>query len=430
MHVAVLGAGVVGVTTAHFLAEAGHDVTVVEKATGVAEACSHANGAQLSYSYTDAMASPSFLLRMPGLLAGNDAAIRVRPPLDRDLLQWGLAFLAQCSRSKAAANMLANLELASRSAQLLRELRNLLPSDFHYREAGKLVLLRTARELDDARRASDIKAELGIRASVITIAEAADIEPAIAYMNGPYAGAVYSPGDDVGDAREFAALVAERLDHKGHTRFQFETEVLGFVRESNAIRGVKTSHGDLEADATVVCLGAWSPGLLKDVGVTAPINPARGYSVTLPPGSRMPSASVTDFGRRFVISRLGEKVRIAGFADFVGFSTVKDEARIEQLMAIARNTAPEAADYACPEINPWGGNRPLTPDGRPLVGPTHLDGLFLNTGHGSLGWTLACATAEQLTSAVSGEASSNQPRRTQYPSASPFPAETSSSRPG
>ena len=159
--------------------------------------------------------------------------------------------------------------------------------------------------------------------------------------------------------------------------------------------------------------------MLKPVGIRVPINPARGYSVTLPPGLGSTSLSVTDFGRRFVMTRLGEKVRIAGFADFVGFSTRHDTARISKLLDVAREAAPDGADYGHPENHAWAGSRPLTPDGRPLVGATRLNGLFLNTGHGSLGWTLACATAEQLANEVSQAASESQPRRTQYPSASP-----------
>lgn len=425
MRVAVLGAGVVGVTTAHFLANAGHDVTVIDREASVAESCSLGNGAQLSYSFTDAMASPSFLLRMPGLLAGLDSAILVRPSINLDFIRWGLEFLSQCTRQKAAANTLANLELAVRSAQLLRDLRNDLPADFHYREAGKLVLLRTAREMDDARRASEIKAGLGIRANVVTMEEASDIEPAIAQMTGPYAGAVHSPGDDVGDSREFTALLARQLEQQESATFQMNTEVNGLIAERDSIKGVRTSDGDLEADAVVVCLGSWSPALLKQVGIRAAINPARGYSVTLPPGLGSTGLSVTDFGRRFVMTRLGEKVRIAGFADFVGYSTKRDAARIAQLLEVAREAAPEGADYGHPENHAWGGFRPLTPDGRPLVGPTRLQGLFLNTGHGSLGWTLACATAEQLANELSQESSADQRRRTQYPSTSPYQPETS-----
>jgi D-amino-acid dehydrogenase len=406
MHVAVLGAGVVGVTTAHFLAEAGHDVTIVDQAAGVARECSAANGAQLSYSYTEVMASPSFLLRLPGLMAGTDAAIRFRPPVNADLVRWGLAFLGQCTRSNAAANTRANLEMAVRSAQLLRDLRNELRADFHYREAGKLILLGTQREVDDARRACEVKAALGVRANVISMEEATDIEPAISAMTGPYAGAVFSPGDDVGDSREFSELLAQRLVQQHGARFIFDTEVTGLIRERGAILGVRTADGDIEADAAVVCLGAWSPALLRDVGVRLLVTPARGYSLTLPPGRTLPTASVTDFGRRFVMTRLGEKARIAGYADFVGFSTRKDNARLRRLLATVQAAAPEAADYGHADNQAWGGYRPLTPNGRPIVGPTRLDGLFVNTGHGTLGWTMAAGSAKLLSEVIGGAAPS------------------------
>lgn len=412
MHVAVLGAGVVGVTTAHYLAEAGHDVTIIDRADGVARECSAANGAQLSYSYTEVMASPSFLLRLPGLVAGTDAAIRFRPPINADLVRWGLAFLGQCTRRSAAANTRANLELAMRSAQLLRDLRNDLRADFHYREAGKLILLGTQREVDDARRASAVKAELGVRASVISMDDAVDIEPAIKAMPGPYAGAVYSPGDDVGDSYEFTELLAERLEQRHGVRFHLGAPVTGLIRERNTVIGARTAGGDIEADAVVVCLGAWSPALLRQAGIRLPILPVRGYSLTLPPGRTMPTASVTDFGRRFVMTRLGEKLRVAGYADFLGFATDRDAVRAQRLLETAQAAAPEAADYGHPDDHAWGGYRPLTPNGRPIVGATQLGGLFVNAGHGTLGWTLACASAEKLTAAVAPDAHSYRNERT------------------
>ena len=415
MHVAVLGAGVVGVTTAHYLAEAGHDVTIIDQAAAVARECSAANGAQLSYSYTEVMASPSFLLKLPGLAAGTDAAIQVRPPLTMDLVRWGLGFLGKCTRRSAAASTRANLELAVRSAQLLRDLRNELRADFHYRQAGKLILLSTDRELDDARRASEVKAELGVRANVVSFEEALEIEPAIGAMQGPYAGAVYSPGDDIGDSAEFSELLAERLEQKHGARFMLGAVITGLIRERDAILGVRTASGDIEADAVVVCLGAWSPALLGKVGIRILVTPVRGYSLTLPPGRTMPSASVTDYGRRFVMGRLGEKMRIAGYADFVGFATRKDAARLAQLLDTARTAAPEAADYGCADNHAWGGYRPMTPDGRPIVGPTRLDGLFVNTGHGTLGWTLALASAEQLVDAMAPYAHSYRKDRTAAP---------------
>ena len=167
MHIAVLGAGVVGVSTAYYLLDAGHDVTILDRDADLAQSCSFANGAQLSYSYVDAMASPAFLIRMPGLLAGIDRAIRVRPPISVDLIKWGLAFIGECTEKKAAANTLANLVLARRSKQLLDELRPKLGGDFSYQTAGKLILLRTAREMEDAKRIRELKAAFGSRVDVL-----------------------------------------------------------------------------------------------------------------------------------------------------------------------------------------------------------------------------------------------------------------------
>jgi D-amino-acid dehydrogenase len=400
MHVAVLGAGVVGVTTAHFLSEAGHDVTIIDRDNEVAAACSYANGAQLSYSYVDAMASPAFLLHMPALLAGADRAIRVRPPLSRDFLRWGLEFVGECTRGSASANTLENLKLAARSNQLLDELRKNIEGDFSFREAGKLVLLRHPGDLEKARRVSELKAELGCPANVVSLDEAREIEPAVAHMTGDYVGAVYSPNDDVADAHAFSRALAEHLRSKPGCRFELGLEVDGLIVENNEFKGIATARGLVDADAVVVCLGCWSPAILSPLGIRIPVYPARGYSVTLQPGEHSASVSVTDFGRRFVISHINEQVRIAGFADFVGYRTGRDEQRVRDLLDTARTNAPLAADYASSPNHGWGGFRPLTPNGRPITRSTTINGLYLNTGHGSLGWTLACASAERLVDLV------------------------------
>ena len=401
MHTVVLGAGVVGVTTAYYLAAAGHDVTIVDRDSDVAQSCSYGNGAQLSYSYVDAMASPAFLAKMPGLMAGTDRAIRVRPPINMDLLRWGFSFLGQCSNDKATRNTIANLALAQRSKQLLDELRPKLNGDFSYKSAGKLVLLRTEVEMAHARATCKLKAEYGNHVDVISMEEAISIEPGLAHMTGPYAGAVYSPDDKVGDSLAFARLLAQHLRDTATCKIELGTRVDGLVVENGQLKAVATDRGPLDADAVVVCLGTWSPVLLKPLGIDTRIYPARGYSVTLPPGPQMPSVSVTDFGCRFVISRINEQVRIAGFADFVGYGTSRDVQRVQCLLDVARSNAPAVADYACNANDAWGGFRPLTPDGRPVIGPTPIKGLFLNTGHGSFGWTLACACGEKVSDLIS-----------------------------
>jgi D-amino-acid dehydrogenase len=408
MHTVVLGAGVVGVTTAYYLATAGHDVTIIDRESEVAQSCSYGNGAQLSYSYVDAMASPAFLAKMPGLMAGIDRAIRVRPPINTDLLRWGLSFLGQCSSDKATRNTIANLALAERSKQLLDELRPKLNGDFSYRSVGKLVLLRTETEMAHAKETCKLKAAYGNHVDVISMDEAISIEPELAHMSGPYAGAVYSPGDKVGDSLAFAQLLARHLHDKTTCNFELGTKVESLVVENGALKAVATDCGPLDADAVVVCLGTWSPAVLKPLGIDTRIYPARGYSVTLPPGPQAPSVSVTDFGRRFVISRIDEQVRIAGFADFVGYDTSHDAQRVRCLLDVAKSSAPAVANYACNSNDAWAGFRPLTPDGQPVIGPTRIKGLFLNTGHGSFGWTLACASGEKVSTLINDEKATAQ----------------------
>jgi len=402
MHIVVLGAGVVGVTTAYYLTEAGHDVTIVDRESEIAQSCSLGNGAQLSYSYVDAMASPAFLAKMPGLLAGIDGAIRVRPPINMDIVRWGLSFLGQCSSDNATRNTIANLALAQRSKHLLDELRPKLNGDFGYKAAGKLVLLRTKREMAHARETRKLKAECGNRVDVVSMDEATSIEPALAHMPGPYAGAVYSPHDEVGDSQAFTEILARHLCDTTTCKISLNTQIEKLIVEKDALKAIATDQGTLDADAVVVCLGTCSPALLKPLSINTRIYPVRGYSVTLPTGPHVPSVSVTDLGCRFVASRLYERVRIAGFADFLGYSTSRDSRRVQRLLDIAQSKAPGFADYASTPNDAWGGFRPLTPNGRPVIGPTPIKGLYLNTGHGSFGWTLACASAEQVAGLVSG----------------------------
>jgi len=419
MQVAVLGAGVVGVTTAYYLTEAGHDVTVLDSKDQVAAGCSFANGSQLSYSYTDTMATPAFLAKLPRILAGLDTGIRYRAPLSLDLLRWGGAFLAQCTTKKAVLNTLAALHMAQRSKQLLAQLKGHLNDDFSYRAAGKLVLLSHEKDRQTALRSCELKASHGCDSSVIGLNEACDIEPAVTHMTGNYTAAVYSPGDDVGDANAFTQSLANYLLQNTQCKFLLSTDVTELIAEKRRIRSVITSRGELSADAVVVCLGADSPGLLKPLGIQSKILPVRGYSLTAPPGPHANAVSVTDLAGRFVICRNGENMRIAGFADFVGFATAADSRRLEQLAGLARLRAPQAADLTSRPIRRWGGFRPLTPAGRPLIGATHIKGLHLNTGHGSLGWTLACASAEALVSSILPAARSSQSPDRQLRSDSP-----------
>ncbi len=395
MKIAVLGAGVVGVTTAYYLTELGHRVVLVDRATEVASGTSYANGAQLCYSFVDAMASPAFATKLPSIVAGSDKAIRVRPPIDSNLIRWGMSFLTQCTAKKARGNTVALINLANRSARLLQNLVAKTQVDFSFRRAGKLVLLTTKAELDSARKSVALKTAHGSTLSIVDMDAAMEIEPAIERMKGAYIGAIYSPNDEVGDARAFSAGLTRHMVANGSCELMLNTQVRRLAAKANHVYGVLSNHGLLEADAAVVCMGAASHEVLTPLGVDPGIYPVRGYSFTFAKGPATPAVSVTDLNKRFVISTLDRATRLAGFADFVGFNAKSDGYRQTELLQVVKECAPEVADYSA-ENNAWAGLRPVTASGRPLVGPTSIRNLYLNIGHGSLGWTLACATGHDL----------------------------------
>jgi len=400
MRVAVLGAGVIGVTTAYYLAERGHSVTVIDRASAVAAETSYANGGQLSYSYTDSLASPAFVLKMPSLLLGLDPAIRVRIVRNLMMVPWGIRFLSQCTTAKATANTVAVLKIALRSAELIEPLRRKLALEFDCKTVGKLILLGTKNDCEAAKKKAALKRQHGCETQVLTRDEVLTKEPSLEHTRHDFAGAVYAEHDQMGDAHAFTQGLSRWLLENRSVRLRLDEEVKHLEVKNGRLHRLVTTKETLKTDAAVVCLGSWSPRLLGPHGIDPMIYPVRGYSVTLPLGRYPPIMSVTNLKHRFLHSRLNDSIRITGFADFVGFDTRRDEHRLSSLLDIAQQLAPEAANYAAAKKHPWGGFRPVTPSGRPCVGPTKIDGLFLNTGHGSLGWTLACATGDAVAAAI------------------------------
>lgn len=398
MHVVVIGAGVIGVTTAYYLSRLGCRVTVIDREHDVADGASFANAGQLSYSFTDALAKPEFVPKIPGLVAGRDRGYRVR--LTPDLVPWGMRFLSQCTSRRAADNTVAVLQTAMRSRELMQRLRKELPFDFSHRSAGKLVVLSTREELRAARTNVALKKDYGCQTEILEPAAAIEIEPALASMTGDFVGAVYSDRDSVADSYSFTVGMKEMLEKTGSVTFRLGIQVKRLIEKRQRLQSIELQDGKLSADAVVVCTGAWSGKLLRPVGVDPHIYPVRGYSVTLPLGDAAPAVSVTALSKKIVFSRINGSLRVAGFADFKSFRTDADSRRIAALVRVARETAPLAADYDAHNQVQWGGFRPMTPDGQPRVGPSGIEGLYLNTGHGMLGWTLACASAHDVAQSI------------------------------
>jgi len=398
MHVIVLGAGVIGTTTAYYLSQMGYRVTVVDRADEVGDGASFANAGQLSYSFTDALAKPEFLASMPRLLLGRDPGAHVR--LAPGLIGWGLRFLSQCTSKSAERNTVAVLKTAMRSAELMTELRERVPLEFSHRRAGKLVLLSDQAELKAATASSKLKSAHGCDTEILSQVEATAIEPALEHMTDDFIAAVYSESDEVADALKFTTGLREWLEGEGLVTFRLSSTVRKIVAQKGRTHAVVVDDDIIKADAIVVCMGAWSNRLLRTVGVNPHVYPVRGYSVTLPPGEASPSVSVTILKRRMVFSRINGFMRIAGFADFAGFDTSADAERVHSLLELAKQVAPGAASYDARDACEWGGFRPMTPNGQPQVGATRVRGLYVNTGHGMLGWTLACSTGHDIAQAI------------------------------
>ncbi len=400
MRVIVLGAGVVGVTTAWYLSQAGHTVSIIDQADFVGSGTSFANAGQLSYSFTDALARPGFLGKIPALMCNRDPAIRFQVRPGRDFMRWSLGFLRQCTPARSRENTVAVLQLAMQSSKLMDELLTQVSLEFSFRAAGKLVLLSSDGELSAAKRSAKLKQQHGCKTEILGPQEAVRIEPAVVHLKNDIKGAIWSAGDKVGDAHAFAANLVAWMERNAQVTCRLGEQATAIRTAENTVTGVITSNGEHDADAVVVSLGCGSAALLRQLAIPANIWPVRGYSLTLPLGEQAPSTSLSHASQRMVFSRIGNQMRIAGFADFVDGRMLDDRARVDTLLALARRTAPLAAQYDVGDVQGWSGYRPMTPDSRPLVGPTRVKGLYLNTGHGMLGWTLACATGHAVAEAI------------------------------
>ena len=403
MKVCVMGAGVVGLTTAWRLVEDGHDVTLVDRGATPATETSHANGAQLSYRFVAPFASPDTLRKLPSLLFGPDAPVRVRPRLDAGTLSWMLAFLRCCRSGTVERTVAAQLALAALSQIEMLTLKDAAPFDFDMRSAGKLILFRQSAGFDAARRAHE--AEPGSEATVLDPSGCLALEPALTLDPRSLSGGIYNAGEQVGDCRLFCERVFEALGRRNSIRFAMDTRIEAPVIRTNRLVGLKTDKGEIEADCFVLSLATGAVAFASEAGLRLPIYPLKGYSITAPlvKGRPLPSHSVTDFDRKIVMAPLAAGneplVRIAGHADIVGEDRTIDAGRIASLKRLA--CACLTIDTEA-ELQPWAGLRPATPDSRPIIGWSPVKGLFINTGHGGLGWTLAAGSARIATDLIGG----------------------------
>ncbi len=405
MRVTVLGAGVVGVTSAWYLSAAGHEVTVIERQPLPAQETSFANGGQISVSHAEPWANPHAPLKALKWMLREDAPLLWRLRADPAQWAWGLRFLRECTAERARANVEAIVRLGLYSRSALQALRRELAIDYDHLERGILHFYTDRREFECALPQAALMREYGCDRVPKSAAECLAIEPALAGAAVPVVGGTYTADDESGDARRFTESLALHAATRG-VRFRFGETVTALLREGDRLAGARLASGErIEADMMVLALGSYSPLLLKPLGFNLPVYPAKGYSATLeiPDDALAPTVSLTDDGYKIVISRLGRFLRVAGTAEFAGYDTSLNPARCVALLCRIKEVFPVLASVD--RVEYWAGLRPATPGNVPVVGDmaaVGLKGLWLNTGHGTLGWTLSCGSARLLVDLVSG----------------------------
>ena len=401
-HVCVLGAGIIGLSTAWQLQQAGHQVTVIDR-EAVGAGASGANGAQLSYAYVQPLADPSIWRQLPQLLLAHDSPLRFKLQLDPRQWAWGLQFLAACRASVSEQTTRRLLALASESRAGFDAWLHSTGAQCDYTATGKLVLYGDAQGFAAARRQMALQQRLGSVQAALTPAECTQIEPTLAHYAPRVAGGIHTPGESAADCLKVCHALHDQLV-AGGARMVFGADITRLQHDGTRVMAVETTQGRMAADAFVVSLGTGSPALLRTLNVSLPVYPLKGYSITVPVSDNLagglpatphnaPRVSVTDAARKVVFARLGSRLRVAGMVELSAENRRIDPRRIASLVATARDIFPDGGDYDRAE--PWTGSRPATPRGEPVIGlqPGGPRNLLLNTGHGALGFTLAFGSA-------------------------------------
>ena len=392
--VCIIGGGVIGLATAWALVRDGFEVTVVEARQSLGSETSFANGGQLSYRYVAPLADAGVPLQAIGWMLRGDSPLKLRPRLDPAQWRWMASFLAACRTSVNRENAAHLLRLALFSQSTLKRWReNDGLTGFNWRRNGKLVTFRNAVSFDHARKGlADPQQQ-----QVLSATECAQLEPAL--TKAPFVGAIYTPNEEVGDCHAFCQQLAVRLKASGRCEFRFGQAVSGIPHSHGAVTAIELGDETLPVDQLVIAAGHRS-SLLTLPGLHVPLYPLKGYSLTVPIGNghRAPDVSITDYDRKIVYARIGEQLRVAAMVDIVGFDPAVDPERLALIKRQARDTFPDAGNYdAAVE---WAGMRPATPTGVPLLGATAYRNLWLNLGHGALGFTLACGSGQLLSELI------------------------------
>lgn len=410
MKVIVLGAGIVGTASAWFLRQAGHDVTVIERQPGASQETTFANGCQISVSHSEPWANPSAPKKILKWLGREDAPLLYRFRPEWLQWEWGVRFLLECTPARTSYNIRQCMAMSDFSRRTIQALRAETGIEYDCLTRGIMHFYTDQQDFDDSMAGAKLMTSLGCPRHSITPDEVVKVEPALASIRDKIVGGDYTPSDESGDSRAFTIGLAQKAAEKG-VEFRFNTSATRLLTvgagSSARITGVEVinstgQHEVLPADAFVVSMGSHSTPFLKPLGIHLLIYPAKGYSATYPVKNpdAAPYVSLIDSGKKLVFSRLGDRLRVGGTAELNGYSRELNSVRCEALTRRTRELFPDACDYDQP--NYWTGLRPMTPSNIPYIGRTKFGNLFLNTGHGTLGWTMGCGSGRAIADIVSG----------------------------
>ncbi len=401
MRVIVLGSGVVGVTSAWYLANAGHEVTVIDRQSAAAMETSFGNAGQVSPGYSAPWAAPGVPFKAVKWLMQDLSPLMIKPTTDYQFYEWMSKMLANCTEKKYQVNKGRMVRIAEYSRDCLKTLRQSIDIDYEHRTGGTLQLFRTQKQVDGAAKDIQVLRELGVPFAQLDRQGCVGKEPALKYVQDKIVGGLQLPGDETGDCFKFTQALAARCEELG-VKFMYNTQIDGLIMEKGDVAGVKTAAGVMKADRYLVCMGSYSPMLLKQIDMRAPIYPVKGYSLTLPiiDESRAPVSTVMDETYKVAVTRFNDRIRVGGSAELAGYDLSMPEKRRANVNFVVSDLFGGGGDMERAEF--WTGLRPMTPDGTPILGETRYPSLYLNTGHGTLGWTMSLGSAKFVSDLLSG----------------------------
>ncbi len=401
MKIVILGSGVIGTASAWYLAEAGHEVTVLDRQPGPALETSFANAGEVSPGYASPWAAPGIPVKAVKWMLMKHSPLFIRPSFDPAFWRFAFAMLRNCNAESYAVNKSRMVPIAEYSRDLLKALRAETGIAYDERTQGTLQLFRTEKLLAGAAKDVKVLAELGVPHEVLDVDGCVAVEPALGRVRGKFVGGLRLPGDETGDCFKFTNALRDLAAARG-VDFRYGVKITGLVSNGDAIAGIATDRGMITGDSYVMALGSHSPLLLKPHGIDLPVYPVKGYSLTVPitDPAGAPESTVMDEYHKVAITRLGDRIRVGGMAELDGFSTTLHASRRETLEHVVTDFYGSGGDAKAGSF--WAGHRPMTPDGPPVIGRAKFRNLWLNTGHGTLGWTMACGSGRVLADLVSG----------------------------